>query len=269
MNVLGGTMCAAMALFCTAGGGTYMDYLPLPLFSAFQPLNNAGEQENSQQIPWKIVWSEEFDGTSLDPARWNVLDDPYGYGNRSQHYKPENVEVDEGKLKIHSKKEWSQGFPYTSGAITTKGKAVFKYGKIEIKAKFPAGTGLLPAIWLWNNQGNAFPEIDIVEILGQQPGQVWNTIHYEVNRIYGKDYHFSDLPDLTADYHIFSIEWQPEKITFFVDGTPLYTSTAYVPSEEMYLFINTGVGGDWVGEPDETTSFPAQLLVDWIRYYQK
>lgn len=268
MNVLSGTVCASMALFCLAGGGTYMDYLPPP--SSESPLvNNEGVLEDHNTMPWKIVWNEEFVQAPLDPARWNVLDDPYGYGNRSQHYKPENVEVSEGNLKIHTKKEMSQGFPYTSGAVTTKGKVVFKYGKLEVRAKFPAGTGLLPAIWLWNNAGKAFPEIDIVEILGQQPGQVWSTIHYEVNRIYGKDYNLSDLPNLTTDYHTFGIEWYPEKITFFVDGTPMYTSTTFVPDEEMYLFINTGVGGDWVGEPDETTQFPTQLLVDWIRYYQK
>lgn len=246
-----------------------MEYLPPVPSSASQPIDSNGALQDHNTIPWKIVWNEEFDNTPLDPDRWNVLDDPYGYGNRSQHYKPENVEVSESNLKLHIKKERSQGFPYTSGAITTKGKVVFKYGKLEVRAKLPAGKGLLPAIWLWNNQGKEFPEIDMVEVLGQQPGQLWNTIHYEVNGIYGKDYNLSNLPDMTTDYHTYGIEWNPEKITFFVDGIAIYTSTTYVPKEDMYLFINTGVGGNWVGEPDETTQFPAQMLVDWIRYYHK
>src|SRR5690606_19940051 len=146
-------ICASMALFCLAGGGTNMDYLPPVPSSDSQPSENNGVLQDYDSIPWKIVWNEEFDAGPLDSARWNVLDDPYGYGNRSQHYKPENIEVSESNLIINTKKETSQGFPYTSGAITTKGKAVFKYGKIEVRAKLPSGRGLLPAIWLWNNEG--------------------------------------------------------------------------------------------------------------------
>ncbi|PSL41504.1 glycosyl hydrolase family 16 [Planomicrobium soli] len=230
--------------------------------------NDQSANENRFEHPWEIVWSEEFEGEALDAERWNVLDDAFGYGARRQHYKPENIEVSDGLLKIHTKKEMSRGFPYTSGAITTKEKVVFKYGKLEVRAKLPAGTGLLPAIWLWNNQGNDFPEIDMVEVLGQEPGQIWNTIHYDVNGIYGKDYAMKEFPDLTTDFHTYGIEWTPDEIVFFVDGIVTHTSTVYVPQEDMYLFINTGVGGDWVGEPDNSTVFPAQMNVDWIRYYQ-
>lgn len=237
--------------------------------SQFGPQPEQANTEESVDAPWKMVWYENFRGSELDPERWNVLDDAFGDGGRSQHYKPENIEVSEGMLKIHTKKESSEGFPYTSGAITTKEKAVFKYGKLEVKAKLPAGQGLLPAIWLWNNQGNEFPEIDIVEVLGQEPGQLWNVIHYEVNGKYGRDFTMTEHPDLTQDFHVYGIEWNPEKVTFLLDGEPVFTSTDYVPQEDMYLFINAAVGGTWVGEPDSTTEFPTEMLVDWIRYYKK
>ena len=239
----------------------------------FQPHSKVSAQmashTPSSSNAWQLVWQDEFKDDEVDPLLWNVLDDALGDGDRSQHYKPANVEARDGILRIQSKKEMSAGFPYTSGALTTKGKVAFKYGLLEVKAKLPAGQGLLPAIWLWNEQGNEFPEIDIVELLGQQPGQMWNVVHYKVNERYGRDFTMTDHPDLTQDFHVYAIDWQPDKITFLLDGKPVFTSTDYVPHEEMYLFINTGVGGNWVGEPNHTTEFPAQLLVEWVRYYQK
>ena len=218
---------------------------------------------------WNLVWQEEFGGNELKEETWNVLDDAFGYGNRKQHYKPENVEVREGLLKITIKKEGSEGMPYTSGAVTTKGKVVFQYGKLEVRARLPSGQGMLPAIWLWVNNGNEFPEIDMVEILGQEPGRIWSTIHYEVGGIYGKTYSFSDFDDLTQSFHVYGIEWQEDKLTFLLDGSPVYTTTSYIPDEEMYLFINAAIGGDWVGEPDHTTTLPQEMKIDWIKYYKR
>lgn len=225
-------------------------------------------QKNSD-VHWELIWQEDFDGTELKAESWNVLDDAFGYGNRKQHYKPQNVSVHDGKLKITTKEEWSEGMPYTSGAVTTRGKVIFQQGKIEVRARMPSGQGLLPAIWLWTNNGKEFPEIDIVEILGQEPGKAWSTIHYDAKGIYAKSYGYADLRDLTKDFHTYGVEWHSDSITFFVDDAPVYTTTAYFPEQEMYLFINTGVGGDWVGEPDGATGFPKELLVDWVKYYQK
>lgn len=238
-------------------------------YPPFELHANMADHTTSNGDSWKLSWQEEFEDGELNPLHWNVLDDARGDGERSQHYKPANVEINDGILELHTKREASEGFPYTSGAITTKDKVAFRYGKLEVKAKLPKGQGLLPAIWLWNTQGNEFPEIDIVELLGQKPGQLWNVIHYETNGNYGRDFTMTEHPDLTEDFHIYGIEWTAEKIVFLLDGQPIFTSTDYIPHEDMYLFINTGVGGNWVGEPDHTTEFPAQLLVEWIRYYQK
>lgn len=215
-----------------------------------------------------LVWQENFDSQELNADTWNVLDDAFGYGNRQQHYTPRNIDVQDGLLKLLAKEEWSEGMPYTSAAVTTKGKVVFTHGKIEVRAKMPNGVGLLPAIWLWTNNGNEFPEIDIVEILGQEPGKAWATIHYESRGIYAKTYGFSEFPDLTKDFHTYGVEWHSDSITFLIDGAVLYTTPIFFQPEEMYLFINIGIGGDWVGEPDDTTEFPKELHVDWIKYYK-
>lgn len=269
MRVLKGSICFLLVLCSLAAGGPNYQYWPL------SNTHNAAPTEkevvfNEQNInPWKIVWNDEFNGSDLNSAYWNILSTPSIDGNRIQDYNLENVEVSDGKLIIRTDEETSQGMPYTSGAVTTKGKALMKYGKIEVRAKLPAGTGILPAIWLWNDAGNPFPEIDIVETLGGEPGKLWSNIHYEVNGIYGRDYNLAILQDLTLDYHTYGIEWYTDKITFFFDGTPIFTSTEYMPDEDMYLFINTDVGGNWGGDPDDTTVFPAEMLVDWVRYYQK
>lgn len=268
MKVLTETICLSLALFCFAGG-TYMEYLPFHMTQKNLPLNKNEMLNDHNIIPWKLVWNDEFDGTVLNSEHWNILDDVSVDGNRIQDYNPENIEVAEGKLKIKTMEESSQGMPFTSGAVTTKGKVLMKYGKIEVRAKFPAGTGALPAIWLWNNQGEEFPEIDIVEIFGDQPGKVWSTIHYEVNGIYKYDSNLSKIPELSPDYHTFAIEWYPDRITFFVDGIPTYTSTTFIPDEDMYLYINTDVRRNWDENPNSTTVFPVEMLVDWVRYYQK
>lgn len=264
MNKIYGVICTTAMLYCTPEE-TFLERQ----LSEFTEVQKEVVMEVEQADSWQLVWQEEFEGSEIETETWNVLDDAFGFGNRKQHYKPENVEVSDGALKITTKKELSEGMPYTSGAVTTKGKAVFQQGKLEVRAKMPSGKGLLPAIWLWTNSGNTYPEIDIVEILGQEPGQAWSTIHYEVGGLYSKTYSYADLQDLTADFHTYGIEWEKDSLTFLIDGNPVYTTAAYVPDEEMYLFINTAVGGDWVGEPDGTVEFPKELLVDWIRYYKK
>jgi beta-glucanase (GH16 family) len=264
MNKVYRVICTSAMLYCTPEDSLFDRHLGI-LSAAVREAHI----EVESMVSWDLVWQEEFEGDALNDETWNVLDDAFGYGNRKQHYTPRNVGVSEGLLKIETKEEWSEGMPYTSGAVTTRDKVVFQQGKIEVRARMPSGQGLLPAIWLWNNQRQEFPEIDIVEILGQEPGLAWSTVHYEVGGLYGKTYSVADLEDLTADFHIYGLEWHEEKLTFLIDGNPVYTTSSFIPVEDMYLFINTGVGGDWVGNPDETTGLPKELLVDWIRYYKK
>ncbi|WP_434399767.1 glycoside hydrolase family 16 protein [Planococcus sp. 11815] len=256
-------ICTSLILLCTPEH-TVLDQKTENFFG----YREEAIMRTNSNLPWKLAWQEDFEGPTINSESWNVLEDAFGWGNRKQHLKPQNVTVEDGMLKVTTKEEWSEGMPYTSGAVTTKGKVNFQQGKIEVRAKLPSGRGILSAIWLWTENGDQFPEIDIVEILGQEPGRAWSTIHYDIRGIYAKQSGFVDLPDLTKDFHTYGIEWYSDSITFLVDGAPVSTIPKYFEDQDMYLFIYTVVGGDWVGEPDSTTEFPKEMLVDWVRYYK-
>lgn len=214
---------------------------------------------------WVLNWNDEFNTISTN--KWTLLDDANGYGNRSQHYKPENISIVNGKLKISILKQKSGKFTYTSGALITKTKAHFLYGKFEIRAMFPKGAGFIPAIWMLPSNGRLFPEIDIAEIIGQNPNELWNVVHDEKQEKHVREYNMTTTVDLTKDYHVYGIEWTPSKIVYTLDGKVIFTGKKLIPQEAMYLYINAGVGGDWVGEPNKYTRFPNAMLIDYVRYY--
>lgn len=229
------------------------------------PKTHEFESNSSPHLEnWKLVWSDEFDALT---SNWNLLDDSHGYANRKQHYTPNNVSVTDGLLNIIIREEESAGLPYTSGAITTKNKVHFKYGKLEVRAQLPKGQGLIPAIWMLPASGKEFPEIDIAEIVGQQPTELWNVVHDEKSGEHIREYHMSNLLDITNKFHIYSMEWSADSITYKFDGKVLFVGRNIIPQEPMYLYINTGVGGNWVGEPDSNTKFPNVMSVDYVRYY--
>lgn len=218
---------------------------------------------------WEILLNEEFKGEELNDSYWTALYDDFGWSGRKQIYLPENVEVKNDLLTINLLKEKNGDFDYSSGAIVTKDKLNFKYGKIEVKAKFPKGKGFLPAIWMLTTSGEEFPEIDIAEIIGQRPGELWNVVHsLDSNKKHVREYKMTDVGDTTDGFHTYGIEWDEEKIVYFFDGKKIFTGTDLIPNEDMYLYINTGIGGSWVGDPNETTIFPNTMLIDYIRYYK-
>lgn len=220
---------------------------------------------SNEKKKWVLDWNDEFDALSTN--KWTLLDDANGYGNRSQHYKPKNISIVNGKLKISILKQKSGKFAYTSGALITKTKAHFLYGKFEIRAMFPKGTGFIPAIWMLPSNGRLFPEIDIAEIIGQNPNELWNVVHDERQDEHVREYNMTTTVDLTKDYHVYGIEWTPRKIIYTLDGKVIFTGKKLIPQEAMYLYINAGVGGDWVGEPNKYTIFPNAMLIDYVRYY--
>jgi len=111
------------------------------------------------------------------------------------------------------------------------------------------------------------PEIDIVELLGDRPRTVHMTVHWgHWPRVLSDGGQYSG-PDFTSDFHVFRLDWLPGKVVWYVDGVPRFESSQFVPQRPMYLIINTAVGGDWPGEPDDTTAFPVMHLVDYVRVY--
>ena len=191
--------------------------------------------------------------------------------NELQYYSPNNVRVEGGILRLISKKENYGGRNYTSGAVHTKGKFSLLYGKVEMRAKLPKGQGLFPAFWMMTNKDDTWlPEIDLVEMLGHRPDEIWMVLHRldENNRLTSRSNSYKG-EDYSIGFHTFGIEWSPDTITWFIDGAKRFKVGEFVPREDMYLYVNTAIGGDWPGRPDETTSFPAFYDIDYIKNIYK
>jgi beta-glucanase (GH16 family) len=228
---------------------------------------------------WKLTFSDEFDGKSVDPAKWN-LRDPFetGRNNELQAYLPDAFEVTEGVLRIIATRRPADyaGKPrdYVSGMMTTAGKFSQRFGRFEIRARVPSGRGLFPAFWLLPDDPPRWPpEIDVFEVLGHDTRTVHFTHHWfsdPANRIRTSDGSNVFGADRARKFSVYRVDWSPGMIVWSVDGVEMFRSTRSVPSDEkMFLLINLAVGGNWPGAPDAQTPFPAALEVDWVRVYRK
>ena len=242
---------------------------------------------------WKLVWSDEFDGTSLDLSKWTINVDGKGGGNGELQYytdRPENVRVEMGNLVLTAKKENFTGpdnkkKQYTSGKLDTKGHADWKYGRMEARIKMPKGQGLWPAFWMMPSEGKyggwaKSGEIDIAEVIGQRPNLVYGTLHYHDG--WPHNQHTGDkfqLPsgDLSDDFHIYAVEWEEGAIRWYLDGSLFETQTKWdtvsapFPApfdQKFFIILNFAVGGAWPGKPNNTTVLPQQMLIDYVRVYQ-
>jgi hypothetical protein len=233
-----------------------------------------------------LAWEEEFDGTSLNTDFWTFETGAGGWGNNElQYYRPENTSVSGGFLTITAKQESFSGSNYTSSRLITKGKKEFQYGTIEIRAKLPKGQGIWPALWMLggNISSVGWPkcgEIDIMEMIGganNRDKTVYGTLHWDEG---GNHACTCDKPGYTLpsgifndDFHVFKITWDQTDIKWFVDGTQ-FNQINITPSglsefhAKHFFIVNLAVGGNWPGSPDGTTTFPQQLIVDYIRVYQ-
>jgi len=220
---------------------------------------------------WELVWHDEFEDSYLDLTKWNIEDWAAQKNNELQYYSPNNVIVKNGFLRLISKAEKYQGKNYTSGAVHTKNKFDFLYGKAEMRAKLPAGQGMFPAFWMMTDKEHTWlPEIDIMEMLGHLPNEVWMVAHWlgEDGALKSESTSFRG-PDFSSDFHTFSVEWTPDSLTWFIDGAERFKTNTYIPSEKMYLYLNTAVGGNWPGYPDHTTIFPTIFEIDYVRVFKQ
>jgi len=233
---------------------------------------------------WKLAWSDEFNGTTIDPKNWIFDKGGNGWGNVEMEYytdRPENARVENGMLVIEARQEKYEGLNYTSARLNTRGLQEFTYGRIEARMKLPSGQGIWPAFWMLGSNAS-WPlggEIDVMEYVGKTPDSVYQTIHgpgYSGAKGIGS--HFALTADaLKNDFHVFAIEWAPNEIHWFVDGQEVFkvtpdqipTGTQWVYDHPFFIILNLAVGGSWPGFPDSTTVFPQQLQVDYVRVYQK
>ncbi|HTW94916.1 MAG TPA: discoidin domain-containing protein [Tepidisphaeraceae bacterium] len=266
---------------------------------------------------WKLVWSDEFNGTSIDRSKWTFdLGNGYqapdvnmwisGWGNNEREFytdRPANAYVKDGFLHIRAVKEAYQGCDYTSARLVTRGLFSKAYGRFEFRAKLPVGQGIWPALWLLPENNSygiwaASGEIDVLEARGQIPNVILGSLNYG-SHWPGNDFTEADFTfppgQSIAGFHTYALEWEPGVMRWYVDDH-LYSikrhwwSCSKVdashegpanPSKSeinpwpapydkpFYLIMNLAVGGDFLGDPDATTVFPQEMLVDYVRVYDK
>lgn len=245
---------------------------------------------SAQTGDWKLVWQDEFEYTGLpDPKVWG-----YEYGQsirnkESQFYtrsRIENTRVGGGTLQIIARKEPYNGKKdnYTSGSVITKGTKEFLYGRVEVSARLPYGRGIWPAIWMlpaedyyggWPHSG----EIDIMEYVGFDPSKIHINIHNDTynNSKKGSKGIWYEVSNLHNKYHLYAMEWSPEKIDFFIDEVKVFTFAKEADNfsvwpfdRPFYLILNVAVGGGWGGQQGiDDSIFPQVMEVDYVRVYQK
>ena len=266
--------------------------------------SNSGSTGNTPSNPpvvqdeYTLVWEDNFNGTELNRDDWNVeLHDPGWVNEEWQEYvdSEENIYLKDGKLVLQAIETINDDGSkyYTSGRVNTQNKHDFKYGKFEAKIKVPSGMGFLPAFWMmptdeqYYGQWPKCGEIDIMEVMGQSTDTLHGTIHYgdphgQKQGTYVLD---SSEADFAEEFHVYTCEWEPGKITWYVDGVKYHEANDWYTKREgfdevaypapfdqpFYMILNVAVGGSWVGNPDETTQFGdnAQMQVDYVRVYQK
>ncbi|MDQ6609001.1 MAG: family 16 glycosylhydrolase [Bacteroidota bacterium] len=237
---------------------------------------------------YSLVWNDEFSGTTLDANTWNyeIGNGSGGWGNHELEYytnSTKNVFVSNGNLIIEARKEPTGGFNYSSARLTTQNKKSFTYGRVDIRAKLPKGKGVWPALWMLGNNINtigwpASGEIDILELLGQEPSKSYGTLHYgATSATHGSKgtYYTLNGTSFYDQFHVFSMEWKLDQVKLFVDNNLFLTvnktdvgSSPYPFNAPFFFIFNVAVGGDWPGSPDATTTFPQRMIVDYIRVFQ-
>lgn len=277
---------------------------------------------------WNLVWSDEFDGDTIDRTKWGFDVDCWGGGNdERQCYtaRPENAQVRDGALHIVARRENAVGpaqpphrdaalpeaergkraaKPFTSARLTTKGKADWTYGRIEVRARAPQGQGTWSAVWMLPTEEFYGPwaasgEIDIMEVVNQGTScktcadgienRVYGTVHFggewPRNKYKGKDIALQPTAD---NFHVYAVEWRESEIKWFVDGRHFLTLTSAdwgpkavfskqpktAPFDRpFHLIMNLAIGGNLAEQTNEggvsLEGFPKTLEIDWVRVYQQ
>ena len=252
-----------------------------------------------------LVWSDEFDGASLDPATWFFATGrgeeaglPPGWGNDElQYYLPDNAQVEGGVLKITAKRETFGGQPYTSARILTEDRFAFQYGRIEASIKLPSGQGIWPAFWMLSQDSPygiwaATGEIDIVEAVNLDgvPRPDNPDADGGGNTIFGTIYYGGEFPnqefssetyipsvDVTESFNTYAVEWDVNEIRWYFNDVLYATQNSWFSTaapypapfdQPFYILLNVAVGGNFPGFPDADTPFPATMEVDYVRVYE-
>ena len=244
----------------------------------------------------RLVWSDDFSGpagSGPDGGKWVRDTGGSGFGNQELEYyttSTRNAALDgNGHLVITARKENPAGYTcwygdcrYTSARLNTSGRFSVRFGHIEAGVKLPRGPGIWPAFWaLGNDIGTVgWPrcgEIDIMENVGREPGRNHGSLHgpgYSGRNALTGTYSLPGGQAFADRFHVFAVDWSPDLVTFSIDGnqyesrTPADTNGApWVFDHSFFLVLNVAVGGLFPGSPDASTTFPQQMVVDYVRVY--
>ena len=243
---------------------------------------------------WQLVWSDEFDGSSVDSSKWVFeTGNNNGWGNSEREYytgRTNNAYVANGLLHIVARQESTNSFPYTSARMKTQGRFSQAYGRFEFRAKLPQGVGFWPALWMMgtNISSVGWPacgEIDVMENNGSWENQVQGTIHYsDAGNNHLQQTKLYTLPttgDSVTNFHTYAVEWATNSIKWMVDGATVQTWTSWSSStgpypapynQPFFLLMNLAVGGSYLGYPSDATinagtTFPGEIQVEYVRVY--
>jgi len=233
-----------------------------------------------------VLFVDEFEGSRLNLKKWYRCyadtDEKVGCSNNPgkelEWYQPGNVTVSGGLLHLVAREqETKPRFRYTSGLISTGGRLkpplfAFKYGYMEMRAKLPPGKGMWPAFWALPTDGTWPPEIDVVEGQGETPSTDYLSVHWRDERREDNEDEtkYDTSTDLSTGFHSYGVDWESNIITWYFDRHPVktFSKAALIPHKPMYVIVNLAVGG-WISFPDRNTLFPAEMLVDYVRVWQR
>nr|WP_246429016.1 glycoside hydrolase family 16 protein [Pseudoxanthomonas broegbernensis] len=251
---------------------------------------NVGADPGAAGVEWNFgptpVWQDEFDYDGApDPARWGYDTGGSGWGNDElQHYTDQlaNAFVGDGLLTIVARKQRAGKNRFTSARLVSRGKGDFLYGRVEIRARLPVGRGAWAALWMLptDNRYGHWPrsgEIDIMEHVGHEPGQVHVTVHTQAynHKIGTQRGQATTVADASGAFHRYRVDWTPDAIRGYIDDAPAFEfanegtgADAWPFDQRFHLLMNLAVGGSWGGAQGvDEAAFPAWMEVDYVRVY--
>jgi beta-glucanase (GH16 family) len=253
-----------------------------PVLPPFVPIEQPIKTYSFQST---VSWSDEFDTDGApDPNKWTYDVGGSGWGNNELEYytnTTNNAVIKNGILTITAKKEPFGGMNYTSSRLVSKNGSDMLYGRIEVKAKIPAGTGTWPAIWMlpndyaygaWPNSG----EIDIMEHVGYDPNNIHFSVHNQLFNSGNSKTSTLNIPTATTDFHVYRADWTPTAIKGYYDDKLVFTYAndgkgwaGWPYDKPFHVLLNLAIGGNWGGVKGvDDTIFPAAMQVDYVRFYK-
>jgi len=269
-----------------------LKYTSLSILIVFTACGEDVEGTVAPPERFELVFADEFDGPAMSPPNpdnWGFDLGGDGFGNNQLEFNTnrlENARLDgEGHLEIVARRETLGTNAFTSARIQSKDRVEVRFGRIEARIKQPSGQGVWPAFWML---GADFPEeswpgvgeIDVMEFCGQEPRTIHGSLHgpafFAGNALTNTLVRPDNQPGFDEEFHVYTVQWDPTRITWEVDGEVYQVIAAnsvgpeaWVYDDPFFLILNIAVGGVFCGDPDPSTVFPQTMEVDYVRVFQR